>query len=309
MKKIFVIVAAAMLLMVSAEGVSAQTTKEEFASRYAMLAGKLGYDGLGIETLITKWEAAFPDDVNMLIAKYNYYLTKSRYEKVEAKDREKFMGEAPVLSLKDSTGRPVNYFREVFFEDEMYGIATAAIDKAIRLSQNDASLRFNKIEALIAYEKESPDMATASLKSLLDYNCNSHPSWTWGSEPFTDADFLGAVTDFCYVFFKIGSPASYESFRSISEKILAYYPKNEVALNNLGTYYMVAKKDYKTALKYYDKTLKIDKDNYGAAKNAIMVCRKTGNTKLEKKYLKILAQCSPDQLERDAANVRLEALK
>ena len=36
---------------------SAQTTKQEVVDKYNLLTGKLGLDGVGVETLLTKWEA------------------------------------------------------------------------------------------------------------------------------------------------------------------------------------------------------------------------------------------------------------
>ena len=305
MKKTLVVLAA----LFAALTLSAQTSREEYSQRYSLLVSRLGYEGVGIETLITKWEAAYPDDVNMLVAKYNYYFVKSRKEQVVVKAQEKFMGEAPILSLPDSTGAKVNYFTEAFYDDELYGIASSSLDKAIRLSGSDASLRFSKIESLMAYEKESPDMATAALVSLIDYNCVSHPEWTWTDRPFYDSDFVSQVIDCCYLLYKIGSPSSLEAFKTVSEKMLSYYPKNVDVINNLGSYYMVAKSDYKTALKYYAKTLKIDPSNYPAARNAVMACRRSGNVKMEKKYLAILAKNSPDELERNSACVRLQSLK
>lgn len=62
-------------------------------------------------------------------------------------------------------------------------------------------------------------------------------------------------------------------------------------------------------MKYYAKTLKLAPDNYGAIKNCVLAARKLGNTKLEKKYLQMLVRVSPDDMEKTAANIRLEALK
>ena len=49
---------------------AAQTTQEEFQKRYELLSGRLSRGGVESETLINNWEAAFPDDCNMLEAKY-----------------------------------------------------------------------------------------------------------------------------------------------------------------------------------------------------------------------------------------------
>ena len=297
---------AALLCMIPA---FAQTTAQEYLSRYQLLVGKLGLDGVGIETLVQRWEADFPDDVDMLCAKYNYYFTKCQESKIMPKDQERFMGAEPLLSLKDSTGAKVNYFTEVFFDDEMYGLASQALDKAIRLRPDDVSLRFSKISSLLAYEKESPDMATQVLKGLIDYDGSSHPSWKYGEEAFSGEDFRSAIQEFCVALFRIASPTSFEAFKTVSEKMLAYHPKDVDFLNNLGSYYLACKKDYKTAQKYYAKTLKLDPDNYGAVKNCVILARKTGNAKQEKKYLQMLMRVSPDEMERNSAKIRLEAMK
>lgn len=306
MKKTGLIVA----MLFSAAMLFAQTSAQEYLSRYALLVGKVGPDGLGVETLVKKWEADFPDDVDMLCAKYNYYQAKSQHSEVVAKAQEKYLGEKPVLSLKDSTGANVHYFTETIYDDELFGIASQALDKAIRLRGDDISLRFTKITSLLGYEKESPDMATQALRSLIDYHGSSHPAWKYGQgEAFSDEDFLAAMTDYCFYLFRIATPVAFESFKSVSEKLLTYYPKQVDFLNNVGSYYLVAKKDYKTAMKYYGKALKLEPDNYTAVKNCVLAARKSGNAKLEKKYLQMLIKVSPDEREKTSAEIRLNAMK
>lgn len=305
MKKIALAVAA----LLAAPALFAQTSAQDYMSRYTLLVNKLGPAGVGIETLIGKWEADYPDDVDMLCAKYNYYHTKCQHEEVVQKSQARFLGADPVLTLKDSTGVDVHYFTETIYDDEMYGLATQALDKAIRLRGDDISLRFTKIASLLNYEKESPDMATQALRSLIDYHCTSHPKWKYGEEVFTDEDFRASMKDYCFFLFRTASPASMESFRSVSEKLLSYYPKDTDYLNNIGSYYLATKKDYKSAMKYYSKSLKLDPDNYAAIKNCVLASRKLGNSKQEKKYLQMLMRVSPDEMEKNAAKVRMEALK
>ena len=153
-------------------------------------------------------------------------------------------------------------------------------------------------------------MATQALRSLIDYNCTVHPVWKYGTEDaFSEENFLASMSEYCYYLFRVASPVAFESFKSVSEKLLSYYPKNTDFLNNVGSYYLVAQKDYKTAMKYYGKTLKLDPDNYAAVKNCVLAARKSGNAKLEKKYLQMLVRVSPDEKEQQSARIRLEALK
>lgn len=287
----------------------AQTSKDEYMNRYVLLVSKLGQTGVGIETLINKWEADFPGDVDMLCAKFNYYYAKCQKSEIVRKDQPKFLGNTPLLALDDSTGVKANYFEEVMFDDEMYGIATKALDDAIAASPDDISLRFSKITSLVGYEKESPDMATQSLRSLIDYNCTSHPQWKYDGKEFSDSDFTSSILEYCVAFFRIGSPASLESFKSLSEKMCSYYPKNVDFITNLGSYYFVAKNDYRNALKYYNKAIKIDPTNYSAVKNCVLLARKSKNVKLEKKYLAQLISVTTDEVEKESCRARLQAMK
>jgi tetratricopeptide (TPR) repeat protein len=286
----------------------AQDSAEAFRSRYDALVKRVGYDGVGVETLLDRWEKAFPEDPDMLGARFNYYLVKSASTEVRPKSQERFLGNRPVLVLKDSLGADVNYFQETFYEDSLFAMASQAIDQAVKLYPDRLDLRFSKITSLVGYEKESPDMATSALASLIDYNGTVHPSWKYGDEPAEKDIFEAGIQEYCASFYTIGSPTSYESFRSLSERMLKYDPKNPLFLSNIGTYYFIAKGDNKTARKYYDKVLKIDPSNYTAIKNSVLMARHDKNVKLEKKYLPMLVRYGADEGEKLAAQARLNSL-
>ena len=305
MRKILI---AAIAATMAAASLSAQTTSAEFKSRYENQVKRLGYDGIGVETLLNRWESAFPEDVDMLVGKFNYYLLKSESSELKARSQERFMGTKPVLVLKDSLGNDVNYFQESFYEDSLFAMSSQAIDKAIKLYPDRLDLRFCKITALMAYEKESPDMATSAISGLIDYDGASHPAWKFGDEAAEEDLFRTGIQEYCATLYSTGSPVAYESFRSLSEKMLKYHPDDAVFTTNLGTYYFVAKKDNKTALKYYNKVLKKEPDNYTAIKNSVLMARRDKNVKLEKKYLPMLVKYSPDETEKISASARLEAL-
>ena len=88
----------------------AQDTSEAFASRYNTLVKRVGFSGVGVETLLDRWATAFPEDPDMLIARFNDYLEKSASTQVVPKQQDRFLGSRPVLVLKDSLGADVNYF-------------------------------------------------------------------------------------------------------------------------------------------------------------------------------------------------------
>lgn len=304
------IAAAAVLLALSAIA-RAQDAPEsrakEYAERYNLLVSRLGDDGVGVETVLNNWAAVAPDDIDMLTGRFRYYFAKSQRTEVVSKDQGRFMGAGPVLSLKDSTGNMVNYFQEVFYDDSLYTLSVKYLDRAIREDSDRLDLRLLKATALVAYEKESPDMALAYLEKLADENVLVHGAWEYPGLEMSDTLFCDLIQEYCYTFFNIGSKGSYSAFYRLSGKMLEYYPDAVVFMDNLGSYYLVAENDFKTARKYYDRVLKKVPDDYTAIKNSVLIARRQKNTKQEKKYLQKLVEVSTGT-EKMAAEARLKAL-
>lgn len=303
------IVAAAMAFAFSA-ACFAQTTREEFIDKYNLLTSKLGGAGVGVETLLDKWEAAYPDDIDMLTGRFVYYYTKSKTDSIEKKPgASTFLGAKPALTLKDSTGTDVNFFEESFFDDELFGQSMQYIDRIIQLYPDRLDMRFFKITSLVSYEKESPDMALAEILSLIDYNYKSQPEWVFPDIETVDNEvFKTSVQEYCYTFFRYGVPEGYAAFRTIAEKMLSYNKNDILFLNDLGSYYLVGEKNGKAALKYYNKVLKIAPDDLTAIRNCIILARTSKDVKLEKKYLSMMVRYADSEQDRQSAAVRLENL-
>lgn len=285
-----------------------QRTQKEYLDRYNLLVSKLGTTGVGIETLLDNWEKDYPDDIEMLSGKFIYYFSKSQSNSVEKMDRTKYLGQDPILTLKDSLGTPVNYFQVTNYDDELFGKAVSCIDKAIQLNPDRLDFRQARISALTAYEGESPDMATSSLKALIDYNASQRPKWEYPGASVDQNFFDGVIQEFCYTFFRYASPACQQAFKDISEKMVSYYPKDVLFLDNLGSYYLVVARDDKTAMKYYNKVLKLNPGDVTAIKNTVILARNSKNVKLEKKYLPLLIKYSDSESEKVAAERRLDSL-
>lgn len=299
-------VLAALGLTLSALGQTA--TRENYIERYNSLVSKVGADGLGVESLLNRWEAEYPDDVDMLLGRFSFYYTKSQSTDVEVLDREKYLGAGPVLTLKDSLGNNVNYFSVTSYDDELFGSAMKAVDRACELYPERLDLRLYKISAMIGYEKESPDMALSAIRSLVDYDSRNKPAWEYPGMEVDPELFASSIQEFCYAFFNIASPQSYEAFREISEQMLSYHPDNHMFMTNLGSYLFVVKHDNKGALKCYNKVLKKHPDDYPTIKNCVILARTSKNAKLEKKYLQMLVNVTDDETEKASAKVRLESL-
>lgn len=263
---------------------SSNAQSQNFESRYNLLVSQLGPAGVGVETLLTKWEKADSTNKRMLLAKFDYYFAKSQTESIVQKPNKKYLGMDPLFSLKDSSNVSVYYYREVFYDDDLYASALKAADRLISLYPDDLDYRFLKANTLVAYEKESPDMALSYLLDLIRQDVSRVRPWNFEDKKM-DPDFLpDAMQEYCRTFYLVGSDSSLDAFYTLSERLYELYPGMVCFLSNMATYHLVAKDDPKTALKYYGKVLKKVKDDETALRNSMVAARKSGNRKLEEKY-------------------------
>ena len=313
MKKYYYLLAAIFAFVALPLSLSAQSSvpsESEYQNRYNLLVKNLGPSGVGIETLLDRWNADYPEDVNMMVGRFSYYYFKAQTVKVVPKGSEaKYLGNAPLMSLKDSLGNNVNYFEETFFDDSLFGIAASQIDRAVKADPLRLDFRFLKVSAYISYEKNSPDMAMSELKSLIDYNYINKPVWNYPEFKVDNDFFKASIQDYCFSFFKMGVPVGYEAFKLLSQKMLDYNPDEPLFLDNMGSYYLVAAKDNKKALKYYNSVLKKHPDDMTAIRNCVLLARNDKNVKLEKKYLPMVVKYSQEETERTSASIRLKSLK
>ena len=287
----------------------AQTSQEDYIRRFNNLVSRVGPAGVGVETLLDKWAEEYPEDTQQLLARFSFWFNKCQTSNVIQLPQDRYLGREPLLPLTDSLGRKNNYFEDIVYEDESFGLALEALDKAIALEPRRLDFRLLRIDALTAYEKGSPDMALSALKSLADENYKQHPAWTHESlEKVDDEVFKAFVQDYCFTFFRLGPDSSAEAFKGLSEHMLTYSKDDPLFLDNLGSYWFVCKKDYKKARKYYDQVLKKHPDDVTAIRNSVLLARSDKNVKLEKKYLAMMAQYGATDMDRASAKAQLEAL-
>ena len=256
----------------------AQSSGDDYLAKCQRQVRNAGVAGVGVQTIVDNWIAACPDDARAYEARFNYCFAKSRSTEIQPKNSERYLGQKPVLTLKDSTGRDVNYFQEDVFVDSLFASCLTSIDKALSLQPLELRYHFDKITAMLSYEKDCPDLSYELVNELIDsFVKNKGADWTLDNEALPedrDEVFCQCIGEFCYTFFQVGSPSSYRYFLALSEKMNKLYPKNPVFLDNIGSYWQVAEKNDKKALKYYKKALKLDPQDYAALNNIRLINRR-----------------------------------
>ena len=245
----------------------------------------------------------------MLTARFAFYFTRCRKTTVIQLEQDRYLGEAPILPMTDSLGRKCNFFEVWEYDDDLFAQAIKAIDKVIAAQARRLDYRFNKIDALMGYEKENPDMTLQELKALADRENTQHPVWEYpGMDGVNRDQFKAFMQDYCAALFRIGSPQSAEAFKNLSEYLLKYYKDDPLFLDNLGSYYLV-KKDFKQATKYFEQVLKKHPDDQTALHNCLILAKVKKDVKLEKKYLALMAKYGETEIDRASAQARLDALQ
>ena len=299
---------AATLLMLAA-GASAQTSSEDFIRRYNNLQARVGPAGLGMETLIGQWEEALPEDPQMLLAKFWFNYTRCATTQVIQLSQDRYLGNEPILPFTDSLGVKRNFFEDTVYDDDLYREAESALDRLMGLYPLNLDYILLKADAMRLYEKGSPDMTREMLTSLIDRNYREHPAWVHSEIETVDNEvFEALIQQQCYNIFRLGTPSSAEAFKAISEKMLVYSKDNPVFMDNIGSYWLVSRKDTKKALKQYDMVLKKHPDDVTAIRNCILAARSAKDVKLEKKYLSMMARYGESETDRASAQARLDAL-
>lgn len=264
----------------------------DWQKKYERQVKAVGLSGVGVETILDSWGAADSSSVDYLAARYAFWFDKSHSLVVEGHDSPRYLGMEPMFELSDSSkSNTVWYYQVDSFDDELFGRALRYLDKAAAAMPAELEYRVWKVSALMLYEKESPDMTLGLILSLIDENRSTGQKWLYQGEE-QDRDFFdGLIQEFCWNLFNLGTPQAREAFLKVSEKMLSYDRKSPVFMANVGSYLMSVK-EYKKALKQFDKVLKLDPDNDTAIRNCVTIARILRDDKLKSRYNPMLSRLS-----------------
>jgi tetratricopeptide (TPR) repeat protein len=285
MKRILVLLFITLPLLAGAQET---LQKEEYLRRYNNLTERVGPAGLGVETLLNKWEAAWPEDPYLWVARFNFSFSRCRTSRVVEMPVDKYLGQPPLIPMTDSLGVKHNYFEVYDYDEDLFAAANTAIGQAITLKPWRLDWRMARIDALFAFEKDRPEMTLQELKALADKHYKEHPVWEMdGMDGVSEEQFRAFMQDYSVALFRLGSDTGTEAFKSLSEHLLTYCKDEPLYVNNLGSYYLVHK-DFKKARKYYEQVLKKHPDDLTALQNMVLLARASKDKKMEQKYRALL---------------------
>lgn len=206
--------------------------------------------------ILKLWEEKEPKNPELFTCYFNYYLGKSINELVTiTTDQPNGLS----LELKDSSGQVAGYFgNEVSYEKYFFSKAIEKIDQGILLYPNRLDMRFGKIHTL--GQVEDWGKFTDEIIKTINYSKINNNKWTWTNNESGeyDKDFLlSSIQDYQRTLFDTEEDSLLINMRKIAEEILKFYPQHIESLSNISITYLI-KKEYDKGIEVLLKALDIN---------------------------------------------------
>ncbi len=272
---------------------------DEMKDIYTNLLQKRDFDALYIH--LTNWEKQSPDNPEMYIGFFNYYVFRNKKEGVVLGKTPKSNAVFKFNITDPKTGKVVGYMNgtEIYnSEDVQKGITY--IEKALSLYPNRLDMHFGKV--YILGEIEDYNNFTEQLIKIMDISKINNNKWLWAdgkelpdAKNFVENNIQAKIRQL----FALSSDEGDELLYTLSKKLIEVYPDCIYGYDNTGLYCML-KKDYKGSLSYFKQAEAINsKDGYVLWHMAIAYENINDLDNAKAYYIKVISY-GDEQLKRNA---------
>ncbi|MBR4801562.1 MAG: hypothetical protein IK041_02000 [Bacteroidales bacterium] len=222
MKRAFLLAVAALFCITA----FSQTRKELYDSLSQSFK-----DGDSVQTakIIADWERLYPKDAELYSVYANLYYSKAMKE-VMIISREKPEDEEYMVG-QDSLGNEIYMYSIVDLEDDMVDKAVSKLEEGIAKFPDRLDFRFGLAHILLETERHQ-EMVDA-LGKIVERSRENGNKWTWTLDEKWDGGEDGLMSSLQAYFNDLNNvPDGMERAESYVNKVLQYYPKNIMFLND-----------------------------------------------------------------------------
>ena len=266
-------------------------------------------DTVAQKQLLIIWKAAIPNDPELYVAYYNFFVNKSKTDVVRIDNNPKGDKVFQIMDKDTTKKEPVAYmYGDIYYKPELLKIGYAYIDTGIAKFPKRLDMRFGKVYML--GETKDYDTFTKEIIKTIDYSAVISNKWTWSDNELVKDDpkkfMLSAVQDYFVQLYNTGDDAQTVNMKQIAESVLKYYPDNVENLSNLAGSYMLSG-DFNSALPPLLKAEKIAPDDYIVLSNIAHCFLEKKDTTNAIKYYELTVKYGDDRAKA-VANKRLVEL-
>lgn len=238
-----------------------------------------------VQKIVVAWEKAEPENPEMMIACFNYYLQRNLKTQLT-------MGEM-------DDGR-YGLYEDYFFDDDDVKTGVSYLDKALEKNPDRLDIHFGKCTALL--RSKNYEDASVAVIELLETSVKVDNTWKWtNGEP---VDFSGeealfsGVNDYCSMLIN-KNRISEKYLENLIEKILELYPENIIGLNHAARFYNMRGNNQK-GIELLKRALEIDPEDYIVLGNLAYMNELENNFEEARKYYKIMLEFDDPDIQEYA---------
>jgi len=225
--------------------------------------------------ILVQWEAKSPNDPELYVAYFNYYVQKGSREMLALEREQK--GDLS-MELADSSGKVAGYMNGIVeYNDSDLKKVFEYIDKGIQTFPNRLDMRFGKIYML--GEQENYEAFTQEIIKTVDYSVTNNNAWLWTDDQKQKEPkefLLNAMQTYVLQLYNTNDDKLLDNMKRISETILKHYPEHVESMSDLSIVYMI-NEEYDKALEQLLKAEKLAPTDYIVLNNIAEAYKRKGN--------------------------------
>lgn len=211
-------------------------------------------DTLGEAKILSQWKNQKPNDPELYVAYFNYYIQKGTRQAIGSGMNEKTV-----------------------YADNDLKKAFEYVDKGIAIFPNRLDMRFGKIYML--GQKENYNEFTNEIIKTIDYSGINKNIWLWTDNKALKNPkqfMLTSIQEYVLQLYNTGDTKLLDNMKRISEAVLKYYPDNVESFSDLAIVYMV-NKNYDKAIEQLLKAEKLAPTDYNVMNGIAEAYTKKGD--------------------------------
>ncbi|WP_420573236.1 tetratricopeptide repeat protein [Kordia sp.] len=198
---------------------------------------------------LDNWEKSEPNNPEMFVALFNYYLIESKAKF----SGPKIFGGTIIATENDSTSVG-DVLKSVHESDSLFSISQKYLSKGISINKDRLDMYIGRATTLM--EKNVNAEFITSVKDIITRNSVNKGKWLWtNNEPIqkTEDEFVNMIQSYINAIFQAPN-ADINEILNLSELALKTYPSNYILLSNIGVCMLELGK-YKEAIPFFEKGL------------------------------------------------------